>query len=212
MVLWWYASTCRHLGIGGTHQQPAVVAAQKAAMRTYHDLERFFKRGEFYGINEEVHLHVLPEENAFVVNLFNLSDQKRTISGSMELDRLGLQGMRLAAGSKDADAKGIGSLKDGVWTIQRDMAPWSAEVVHVARGALTEPTGDWSIFRREIVFCRQNAGRKHGPVPLRGLKGTVPFSSDENRTSPGCYGRLGSNATGSSGQPGFASTRKNASA
>ncbi len=62
VVLWWYASTCRHLGIGGTHRDPAVAAAQKTAMRRYHELEPFFKRGEFYGINEEVHLHVLPEK------------------------------------------------------------------------------------------------------------------------------------------------------
>ncbi len=26
--------------------------------------------------------------------------------------------------------------------------------------------GDWSIFRRESVFCEQTAGRKHGPVPF----------------------------------------------
>jgi hypothetical protein len=82
-VLWWYASTCRHLGIGGTHKNPAVAAAQKAAMHTYHAWERFFKRGEFYGANEEVHFHVLPEENAFVVNLFNLSDQKRVIGWAL---------------------------------------------------------------------------------------------------------------------------------
>ncbi len=126
LVLWWYASTCRHLGIGGTHKDPAVVAAQKAAMRKYHDLERFFKRGEFYGISEEIHLHALPEENAFVANLFNLSDQKRTIGGGIELGRMGLQGGRLAAEAED-----VGSLEKGVWTIRRELPPWSAEMVYV---------------------------------------------------------------------------------
>ena len=126
VVLWWYASTCRHLGIGGTHRDPAVVAAQKAAMRQYHELERFFKRGEFYGINEEVHLHALPEENAFVVNLFNLSDRKRTIGGSIELGRMGLKAERLEAGTGD-----VGSLEKGVWSIQREIAPWSSQVVYV---------------------------------------------------------------------------------
>jgi hypothetical protein len=126
VVLWWYASTCRHLGIGGTHGNPAVVAAQKTAMRRYHELQRFFKRGEFYGINEEVHLHALPEENAFVVNLFNLSDQKKTVGGSIDLGRMGLKGQRLEAGSEN-----VGSLDNGVWTIRRQLAPWSAEVVHV---------------------------------------------------------------------------------
>jgi hypothetical protein len=125
-VLWWYVSTCRHLGIGGTHKDPAVVAAQKAAMRKYHELQRFFKRGEFYGLGEAVHLHVLPEENAFVVNLFNLSDQKQTITGSTELSKIGLHGERLTGSTSDA-----GSLEKGVWTIRRELAPWSAEVIHV---------------------------------------------------------------------------------
>ena len=126
VVLWWYASTCRHLGIGGTHKDPAVVAAQKAAMHQYHDLERYFKRGEFYGINEEIHLHALPEENAFVANLFNLSDQKRTIGGSIDVGQMGLSGGRLMAGAGD-----LGSLEKGRWTIRRELPPWSATMVYV---------------------------------------------------------------------------------
>ena len=39
--------------------------------------------GPFYGITEEIHLHVLPRENAFTVNVFNLSDKKRTIRGTV---------------------------------------------------------------------------------------------------------------------------------
>jgi hypothetical protein len=103
-----------------------VVAAHKAAMRTYREFDRFFKRGDFYGINEEVHLHALPDENAFVVNLFNLSDQKRTIGGSIELRLMGLTGGRLQGDSPKA-----GSLENGVWTIHREMEPWSAEVAPV---------------------------------------------------------------------------------
>ena len=125
-VLWWYASTCRHLGIGGTHKDPKVVAAQQAAMRKYRTWDRYFKRGEFYGINEEIHLHALPEENAFVVNVFNLSDQKRTISGSIPLERLGLKGERLEAGPDS-----VGALEKGVWTVGREMPPWTAEVFYV---------------------------------------------------------------------------------
>jgi hypothetical protein len=129
VVLWWYASTCRHLGIGGTHKDPAIVAAQKAGMKKYHDLERFFKRGEFYGINEEIHLHALPEENAFVANLFNLSDQKRTIAGHIELGQMGLKAGRLEGGAED-----VGSLSKGVWAIRRELPPWSAAVIHVRLG------------------------------------------------------------------------------
>jgi hypothetical protein len=126
LELWWYASTCRHLGIGGTNHDPEVVAAEKTAMRKYHELERFFKRGNFYGINEEVHLHALPDENAFVANLFNLSDQKRDIGGSIDLARMELKAERL-----DSNPENIGTLSKGTWSIQREMEPWSSQVVFV---------------------------------------------------------------------------------
>ena len=126
VVLWWYASTCRHLGIGGTHRDPAVATAQKTAMSRYHELERFFKRGEFYGINKEVHLHALPAENAFVVNLFNLSNRKRAIGGSIELRRMGLSAQRLESGTGV-----VGSLEKGMWTIHRELPPWSSQLVYV---------------------------------------------------------------------------------
>ena len=45
IVLWWYASTCRHLGIGGTAKDPAGVAAQKAAMKRCRAVEDLYKRG-----------------------------------------------------------------------------------------------------------------------------------------------------------------------
>lgn len=136
-VFWWYASTCRHLGIGGTHKDPEVVASQKAAMKMYHELERFFKRGDFYGAGEDIHLHALPGENAFVANLFNLSDKKRVIGGSMELSQMQVNGARLESGWNDAavmkpqTAQDLGALHDGIWTIEREMTPWSAEVVYV---------------------------------------------------------------------------------
>ena len=59
LVLWWYASTCRHLGIGGTHRNRAIANAQKKAMAVYGELQQFYKRGDFYGLDEEIHIHVL---------------------------------------------------------------------------------------------------------------------------------------------------------
>jgi hypothetical protein len=124
VVLWWFASTCRHLGIGGTSPKPAVVAAQKQAMKRYRQLDPFFKRGEFYGISEEIHLHVLPKARAFVVNLFNLSDAKRTISGSIELKKLGLDPKRnYSVSEKD------GCIENGVFHVSREMEPWSTSIL-----------------------------------------------------------------------------------
>ncbi len=127
LVLWWYASTCRHLGIGGTHSRPAVAEAQKLAMKHYRRLERFYKAGEFYGMHEEAHVHVLPDDNAFVVNLFNFSDAERTVSGRMEVSQLGI----------DPDRwyhmpKGTGlDRQNGIFAVNRRLSPWAAETLEV---------------------------------------------------------------------------------
>ena len=127
VVLWWYASTCRYLGIGGTHADPMVVMAHKLAMSKYRRLERFYKRGEFFGMNEQVHVHALVEEQGFVVNLFNLSGEARTVRGRISLEQMGLdldrwyvqpKGLRIDQTTGDA-------------VVDRLMPAWSAEVVEV---------------------------------------------------------------------------------
>lgn len=133
LVLWWYASTCRHLGIGGTHSSPAVAQVQKEAMRRYRRLERFYKAGEFYGLcapacaPEEAHVHVLSGENAFVVNLFNLAGEERVIGGSISFEQMGLQRDRWYVGPKG----GRFDREAGTFTVHRRMPPWSAEVIEV---------------------------------------------------------------------------------
>ena len=42
---------------------PRVAALQRHAMRRYRALDRYYKRGEFFGFGQEVHVHVLPEEH-----------------------------------------------------------------------------------------------------------------------------------------------------
>jgi hypothetical protein len=72
LVFWWNASTCRHLGFGGTATDAAVRSAHEAAMKTYRRLKPFFSAGIFYGIDELTHVHRHPDHNAAVVNCFNL--------------------------------------------------------------------------------------------------------------------------------------------
>lgn len=127
LVLWWFASTCRHLGIGGTHENPMIEEAQKLAMRRYRSLDRFFKRGNFYGINEEVHVHALPDEGAFVVNLFNLSDEPRIIGGSIAVKDMGLERNKWYITSPGCNFDSV----TGFFTVKRRLAPWSAQVVEV---------------------------------------------------------------------------------
>jgi hypothetical protein len=127
VVLWWFASTARHLGIGGTNKDSKTVEAQKAAMKYYRHFERLFKRGEFYGITEEIHLHVLPKENAFMINMFNLSDNPRTITGKFDLKKAGLDTSLTFKSSKSwakIDRKGM-------LEVSLEMPPWSAEVTDV---------------------------------------------------------------------------------
>jgi hypothetical protein len=76
LAFWWYASTCRHLGIGGV-KDPAspLYQALKRAVGTYRRLKPFFTRGRFIGIDPLIHCHVLPEQGAAVFALFNLGSE-----------------------------------------------------------------------------------------------------------------------------------------
>lgn len=126
VMLWWFASTARHLGIGGTHKDPVTVENQKAAMKYYREFDRFFKRGDFYGITEEIHLHILPGEKAFMVNIFNLSDNPRTITGRFDLKNAGLD--------KSLDylaSKPWAKVTGGILEVSLEMQPWSADVTDV---------------------------------------------------------------------------------
>jgi hypothetical protein len=127
LVFWWYASTCRHLGIGGTHENPVVADAQKKAMKRYRTLEAFFKRGDFYGLSEEVHLHVLPSENAFVMILYNLSDESRIIRAAVHIADIGLQPDHWYQNTKG----GVFNSDTGCFSIARRLDPWSAQVAEL---------------------------------------------------------------------------------
>ena len=48
------------------------------------------------------------------------------------------------------------------------------------RVSVRGPVGDWSIFRREIVFGENNVGRKHGPVPFTRRKGDQSHFRGDN--------------------------------
>ncbi len=74
LMFWWNASTCRHLGIGGTHHDLVARKAHKDGMTNYRRLESFFKAGAFYGLEETVHIHSPPTDQAAVINCFNLED------------------------------------------------------------------------------------------------------------------------------------------
>ena len=90
LLFWWYASTCRHLGFGGKHPDAKIWQMHKDAMRTYLRLKPFFAQGEFYSIDEMIHIHVLKSRQAAVVNCFNIQEKAETRTFRLELPRLGL--------------------------------------------------------------------------------------------------------------------------
>lgn len=129
LALWWFASTCRHLGVGGINPNPMIAMAQKSAIAKYQKLNRFFKRGKFYGYGESVHAHVLPSENAFVVLIFNLSTEVRRIKADILLTELGLDLNRWWY-SNYGELANIDSTK-GTVGIDREMEPWSVDVFEI---------------------------------------------------------------------------------
>ena len=92
-------------------------------MKRYRRLQRFFKRGEFYGMNEQVHAHVLPQQNAFVINVFNLSGEPRTVTGRLNLRQTALDLNRWYVRPKGSTY----DVRSGIFTISRHLEPWACE-------------------------------------------------------------------------------------
>jgi hypothetical protein len=78
IVFWWNASTCRHLGIGGTPADPAIREIHRQSMATYLRLKPHFSYGVFFGIDEETHVHCHRDGMSAVINCFNLQDRPVT--------------------------------------------------------------------------------------------------------------------------------------
>jgi len=109
MMLWWYASTCRHLGVGAKPSDPAVWEAQKRAMKTYLSLKRFYTQGVFYGLDETIHAHTLPEINECVIDCFNLNTKQDIRHVKFRLSEVGLtlRKISMEGGSFTADGDEI---------------------------------------------------------------------------------------------------------
>jgi len=76
LAFWWYASTCRHLGIGGVKDLAnPLYRALKRAVAEYRRLKPFFARGRFIGIEPLVHGHALLEDGSVIFVLFNLGSE-----------------------------------------------------------------------------------------------------------------------------------------
>jgi hypothetical protein len=101
LAFWWYASCCRHLGIGGVSDPatPLYVALKDAASR-YIRLKPFFTRGDFVGIDLGAHFHVLPERDAAIGVLFNLTGEPQRREVPLDPRKLGLTAIGRVEGGR----------------------------------------------------------------------------------------------------------------
>lgn len=125
LAFWWYASTCRHLGIGGvkTPTEP-LYQSLKAAVTAYRRLKPFFSRGRFIGAETFVHGHVLPERGAVVFTLFNLGSAPVHRSVSLSAADLGISSISSCTGAEVR-------LADGYLVFEVDVPPLSPLLVEV---------------------------------------------------------------------------------
>ncbi len=126
--LWWYASTCRHLGIGGTDPDGRNWMNVRRQMAEYLRLQDYFKRGVFYGLEEEVHVHVLPERGA-VVNVFNLGDRPVRKRFLVDLARVALS-TRGRVHVRGGEHVRLGDRLE----VQVALAPWDHRIVEIQVG------------------------------------------------------------------------------
>lgn len=105
LSFWWYASTCRHLGVGGLKPEDDLWQNFKQAMDTYKGLKEHFTQGKFIGIDQVTHFHSA-KENVGVITVFNLTSKKITKRLKIELSSLSITSMSNLIGSKYASADG----------------------------------------------------------------------------------------------------------
>jgi hypothetical protein len=109
LMFWWFASTCRHLGIGGTHPDPDVRERLISALELYKRYKHYYARGTFTGVTEQVHLHTLAGQPGGVLNLFNLNQDEKTVQCDLAAADLNLAPGTLLVGDRDCSLEWIGA-------------------------------------------------------------------------------------------------------
>lgn len=99
LAFWWYASTCRHLGIGGVKPGDRQWETLRQAMARYLVLKRHFSSGGFVGLGTYLHAHVLEGEDSAVLLSFNLSSKSRSSRLAKPLEKLGLSKIGAVSGA-----------------------------------------------------------------------------------------------------------------
>jgi hypothetical protein len=132
LAFWWYASCCRHLGLGGLAEGDEQWPRLTEAMRRYRALQPWFARGRFVGLDPVTHLHVLDGDgdeghSSAVLTAFNLTatSVRRTVS---------ITSAQLPLGTAPEVAGAPAALADGVLTIDLELPPLSPLVIEIGTG------------------------------------------------------------------------------
>ena len=133
LAFWWYVSCCRHLGIGGLAEGDEQWPRLVEAMRRYRELQPWFARGRFIGIDRFTHLHALDGAGA-VLTAFNLTagPVRRTVS--ITPAELALSPAPEVTGAPSA-------LSGGVLTIDLELPPLSPLVVEIGTAGARQVQG-----------------------------------------------------------------------
>ncbi|WP_029041929.1 alpha-amylase family protein [Cucumibacter marinus] len=125
LAFWWYASTCRHLGIGGLKPGDAIWDSHVDAMQTYRRLKPHFAQGRFLGFDPMVHGHVLDEQRSAAFVAFNMSSRPVEFARTFSLE-----GSGLPAGAR-FEGEGV-SVAETELTLKASMPALSAHVFEVS--------------------------------------------------------------------------------
>lgn len=122
LAFWWYASTCRHLGIGGIRPTSNLWAGHLAAIEQYKSISDILIKGDFVGLDERLHLHVNAVSGDFALLAFNLGSEAVDLERSFPADVLGW------TSQADVCSENF-SLKDDVITVRVHVPPMSPVVL-----------------------------------------------------------------------------------
>jgi hypothetical protein len=96
LQFWYYASLARHLGIGGlSNRNDRKYQALKNATTLYKKLKPFFTRGTFYGIEQNIHLHVDEKSRLGVLTAYNLKSRIQRVEVIIDSNRHKLNAKRV---------------------------------------------------------------------------------------------------------------------
>jgi hypothetical protein len=134
LAFWWYASCCRHLGIGGLDANDEQWPRLVEAMRTYRRLQAWFARGRFVGLDVMTHLHILDERRGAVLTAYNLTGEEVHRAVRVDLSVLKLDAAPALTSSPPSGA-GASRVVEGALVIDLELAPLSPVVIGISTDA-----------------------------------------------------------------------------